>query len=146
MTFREKVAACLDTPMVRYGIIAVIIFNAVILGLETSDTVMNVAGPLIHTLDRLCLAVPASSEPKWLGDIGCLDVDFPPPCSLFIQQLPKAAWHCLEGRPVAGVLHGSFEAPVCVVAISSEDQSARWRRERFERLGQGHEIGTEPLL
>ncbi|MBU2992225.1 ion transporter [Octadecabacter sp. 1_MG-2023] len=57
MTFREKVAAYLDTPMVRYGIIAVIIFNAVILGLETSDTVMNVAGPLIHTLDRLCLAV-----------------------------------------------------------------------------------------
>lgn len=55
MTLREKVAAYLETPFVRNGIIIVILFNAVILGLETSDTVMAVAGPVILALDRFCL-------------------------------------------------------------------------------------------
>ncbi len=36
---------------------AVIIFNAILLGLETSKTVMNVAESLIVALDRLCLAI-----------------------------------------------------------------------------------------
>lgn len=57
MTLREHVAAYLDTPFVRYGIIGVILFNAVILGLETSTTVMGIAGPLIHTLDTFCLII-----------------------------------------------------------------------------------------
>ncbi|WP_299564990.1 ion transporter [uncultured Sulfitobacter sp.] len=35
----------------------VILFNAVILGLETSDAVMARAGELILTLDRICLAI-----------------------------------------------------------------------------------------
>ncbi len=38
-------------------IIAVILFNAVILGLETSQTVMANAGMLVMLLDRLCLTV-----------------------------------------------------------------------------------------
>ncbi|MGJ8612103.1 MAG: ion transporter [Octadecabacter sp.] len=54
---REKVADYLDRPFVRNGIIIVILFNAVILGLETSDTVMAFAGPLIHALDTLCLSI-----------------------------------------------------------------------------------------
>ena len=57
MTLREKVAAYLETPFVRYFIIGVILFNAVILGLETSDTVMGVAGSFIHALDKLCLYI-----------------------------------------------------------------------------------------
>nr|WP_261331764.1 ion transporter [Maritalea mobilis] len=44
-------------PQIRYTIIAVIVFNAVILGLETSDTAMETAGALILTLDRICLAI-----------------------------------------------------------------------------------------
>ncbi|MFD1511636.1 ion transporter [Lacimonas salitolerans] len=54
---REKIANWLARPYVSNVIIAVIVFNAVILGLETSDVVMERAGPLIVLLDRLCLAV-----------------------------------------------------------------------------------------
>jgi len=57
MTPREKTAAFLDMPIVRYGIIGVIVFNAVLLGMETSGTIMAAAGPVILLLDRLCLSI-----------------------------------------------------------------------------------------
>ena len=57
MTLREKTAQILDTAYVRNFIIGVILFNAVILGIETSKTVMSVAGGLIHTLDMICLYI-----------------------------------------------------------------------------------------
>lgn len=47
----------LDRPVVTNAIMGVIIFNAVLLGLETSKTVMGVAGPLILALDRACLGI-----------------------------------------------------------------------------------------
>lgn len=55
MTLREKIAAWLESPFVQNTVIIVILFNAVVLGLETSDTAMALAGPLIQTLDNLCL-------------------------------------------------------------------------------------------
>ena len=54
---RNKVAAFLEQAWVTNFIIGVILFNAVLLGLETSDAVMATAGPLILALDSLCLAV-----------------------------------------------------------------------------------------
>ena len=57
MTLREKTANYLETPFVGNFIIGVILFNAVILGLETSDAVMSRIGGLIHALDRLCLII-----------------------------------------------------------------------------------------
>ncbi|MCC5970191.1 MAG: ion transporter [Pararhodobacter sp.] len=57
MTLREKTAVFLERPIVRNGVIAVILFNAVLLGLETSHEVMAVAGPLIIALDTACLAI-----------------------------------------------------------------------------------------
>ncbi|MEM8554423.1 MAG: ion transporter [Pseudomonadota bacterium] len=57
MTQREKVAAWLDRPIVRNAILGVILFNAIILGMETSKTIMGAVGPLILVLDRLCLSV-----------------------------------------------------------------------------------------
>ncbi|WP_136442587.1 ion transporter [Pacificoceanicola onchidii] len=57
MTIRERLGAILDKPATRNTITAVILFNAVILGLETSKTLMDAAGGLIVTLDRLCLAI-----------------------------------------------------------------------------------------
>ena len=57
MTARDKLAAFLDSPRVRNFIIAVILFNAVILGMETSSTIMTAAGPVILALDRICLAI-----------------------------------------------------------------------------------------
>ncbi|WP_306046065.1 ion transporter [Nioella sp. MMSF_3534] len=47
----------LETALVRNTIIGVIVFNAVILGLETSDEAMTRAGGLITALDRICLAI-----------------------------------------------------------------------------------------
>ncbi|MEP3846791.1 MAG: ion transporter [Paracoccaceae bacterium] len=57
MTNQARVGAWLDQDRVRNFILAVIIFNAIILGLETSKSVMSVAGGLISLFDRLCLAV-----------------------------------------------------------------------------------------
>jgi voltage-gated sodium channel len=54
---RQRISAFLDTPVVRNGIIAVIVFNAILLGLETSATVMGAAGPVILALDKACLAI-----------------------------------------------------------------------------------------
>lgn len=57
MTLREKTAQILDTLTFRNFIIGVILFNAVILGLETSKTVMATAGGFIHMLDMICLYI-----------------------------------------------------------------------------------------
>ncbi len=54
---RGQLAAWLQRQDVRYGIIAVIVFNAILLGLETSSPVMDRAGTLIGLLDKLCLAI-----------------------------------------------------------------------------------------
>ncbi|MGR3490875.1 MAG: ion transporter [Shimia sp.] len=53
----ESLRAILERPLTTNLIMAVIVFNAIILGLETSDSVMAAAGPLILTLDRICLAI-----------------------------------------------------------------------------------------
>jgi voltage-gated sodium channel len=57
MTLQARLDAWLETATVRNAIMAVIVFNAVLLGLETSKTAMAVAGPLILALDRLCLGI-----------------------------------------------------------------------------------------
>ncbi|MWB79657.1 ion transporter [Pseudooceanicola sp. 216_PA32_1] len=54
---RQHLSDFLDHPSTRYAIMGVILFNAVILGLETSKPVMNSAGWLIVTLDTACLAI-----------------------------------------------------------------------------------------
>jgi len=56
MTHREKLSQFLDLPLTRQVIIGVILFNALILGLETSDTLMARAGGLILALDKAALA------------------------------------------------------------------------------------------
>jgi voltage-gated sodium channel len=57
MDHREKLAAFLESPTVRNGVMYVIIFNAIILGLETSPAAMARAGGLLIALDRICLAI-----------------------------------------------------------------------------------------
>lgn len=54
---RQKLDQWLDQPMVGTFIIGVILTNAVVLGLETSSTVMAKMGGLITIIDRACLAV-----------------------------------------------------------------------------------------
>ncbi|KQI69998.1 voltage-gated sodium channel [Loktanella sp. 3ANDIMAR09] len=57
MSLRTTLAHQLDRRLVQNFILGVIIFNAVLLGLETSAPVMAQAGPLILFLDQLCLAI-----------------------------------------------------------------------------------------
>ncbi len=54
---RAQLEAFLERPVVRNGIIGVILFNAVLLGMETSKPLMASFGPLILALDKLCLAI-----------------------------------------------------------------------------------------
>ena len=57
MTFRDRLAAYLDRASTRNAITGVILFNAALLGLETSDRAMAMAGTLIRTLDVACLSI-----------------------------------------------------------------------------------------
>ncbi len=54
---RETLKAWLERPGVSNFIIGVILFNAVLLGLETYPAVMNRAGGVIIALDTLCLTI-----------------------------------------------------------------------------------------
>jgi len=55
--WRAKLAAWVESPTIRNAIIGVIVFNAIILGLETSTAVMDRIGPLVYALDRACLTI-----------------------------------------------------------------------------------------
>jgi voltage-gated sodium channel len=54
---RQTLSDLLNTRLVQNGILAVILFNAVILGLETSSSIMAQWGGLIGLLDGICLAI-----------------------------------------------------------------------------------------
>jgi len=54
---RARLEAFVDTAAVRNGIIAVIVLNAIVLGLETVPPVYDRFGALLVALDRACLAV-----------------------------------------------------------------------------------------
>ncbi len=56
-TLRSRIAAVVADNRTRNFILGVILFNAVILGLETWQTAMTHAGGLIRFLDGLCLAI-----------------------------------------------------------------------------------------
>ncbi len=55
--WRKKLAAWVESDFIQYLVIAVILLNAVILGLETSPSVMNDYGYILKILDKLCLIV-----------------------------------------------------------------------------------------
>src|SRR6056297_707333 len=57
MTVRQKVGAFIDRRAVQNFILGVILFNAAILGMETSPVIMQAAGPLIIVLDTICLSI-----------------------------------------------------------------------------------------
>lgn len=56
-SLRARVEALVSRTSFQNFILAVILFNAVVLGLETSQTAMEAAGPLIVTLDTVCLTI-----------------------------------------------------------------------------------------
>ncbi|UYV37466.1 ion transporter [Rhodobacteraceae bacterium D3-12] len=54
---RQQIANFIERPRFVNFITAVIAFNAVILGMETSKTLMGAIGPLLQALDYACLAI-----------------------------------------------------------------------------------------
>ncbi len=57
MGITQRLQTIIDAPAFGHFITGVILFNAVLLGMETSPTLMEMAGPVIVTLDQLCLAI-----------------------------------------------------------------------------------------
>lgn len=57
MDFRARIGAFIDAPRVQNAVIAVILLNAVVLGMETSDGLMNRFGTVILAVDKFCLGV-----------------------------------------------------------------------------------------
>lgn len=54
---RKRVGALVDSRRAQTAITALIVVNAVTLGLETSETAMALAGPLLRTVDALILSI-----------------------------------------------------------------------------------------
>lgn len=57
MAFREKLKVLLEKNIVQYSIIVLIIINAVLLGMETSTTIMDKIAPILIMIDTLILGV-----------------------------------------------------------------------------------------
>ncbi|MEM8570512.1 MAG: ion transporter [Pseudomonadota bacterium] len=57
LTDRAGVTALVETSRFRHFILGVIVLNAIVLGLETSDAAMKLAGTFLVTIDRICLAI-----------------------------------------------------------------------------------------
>lgn len=56
-SFRARVASLVAAPWFQNAITAVILVNAVTLGLETSAAAMEAAGPLLVAIDRIALTI-----------------------------------------------------------------------------------------
>ena len=54
---QQRVKSFIEAPGFGSFIMAVIVFNAALLGLETSDRLMAAVGPVLVTLDRICLGI-----------------------------------------------------------------------------------------
>jgi len=57
MTIRERTIRLIESKAFQHTIIGVIIFNAVTLGLETNEALVERAGAVLHVLDRIVLGI-----------------------------------------------------------------------------------------
>ena len=57
MSLRTRLGDWIESPAVQRAIVGLIVFNAVTLGLETSDSLMARWGGLLHAVDAVVLAV-----------------------------------------------------------------------------------------
>ena len=55
--FRRNLFEWLNTAMVRYSILAIILLNAVTLGMETSPIIMEKYGKILSLVDNVCLTI-----------------------------------------------------------------------------------------
>ncbi|UPH72388.1 ion transporter [Abyssibius alkaniclasticus] len=56
-SLRERAALFVDSPAIRYGILALIVFNAITLGLSTSDVVRDNLGGALRFIDSAVIVV-----------------------------------------------------------------------------------------
>ena len=54
---RQRLADFVQSPLFERTIVAIIIINAITLGMETSDTIMASVGPVLMAIDRLVLGI-----------------------------------------------------------------------------------------
>jgi voltage-gated sodium channel len=54
---REKVADWIMSTRVQNAIMWVIVVNAIVLGMDTSPTIMSYVGPVVGILDKVCLSI-----------------------------------------------------------------------------------------
>lgn len=54
---RQKMQTLLESRQFGSFIMGVIVFNAALLGLETSDSVVAITGPFLTSLDKICLGI-----------------------------------------------------------------------------------------
>ena len=57
ISMNEKLKSILESAFVRNSVIAIIVFNAILLGFETSTSVMKSFGGIVKTLDTVCLVI-----------------------------------------------------------------------------------------
>ena len=57
MSNRERLSEWLESQKFNNFILGVILFNAILMGMETSPTLMATMGGVIHVLDTLCLVI-----------------------------------------------------------------------------------------
>ena len=57
LPLRARVAAWMEAPRIQFFIVVLIVLNAITLGLETSEAIMERWGPLLLSIDRAILAV-----------------------------------------------------------------------------------------
>ncbi|MBR9865068.1 MAG: ion transporter [Rhodobacteraceae bacterium] len=55
--FRARLTQWVESPLVRNFVLAVIVLNAIVLGLDTSDTAKSMFGGLLGVIDGICLAI-----------------------------------------------------------------------------------------
>ena len=56
-SLRERAATFVDSPTIRYGILALIVFNAITLGLSTSEVVRASIGGVLRFIDTVVVVV-----------------------------------------------------------------------------------------
>ena len=111
-----KLGQWLESPLVTRFILCVIIFNAIILGFETSKVAMGNFGGLLLALDTLCLAI-------FVVEIALKLLAYRH--RFFYQRLEhlrfRHCWYCTDPRwRCAGRIAGTayFAGPACCLNLT----------------------------
>lgn len=114
----QSVRSLIEQKWMDRLIIIVILFNAVILGLATSNWVMERAGTVVHTIDRLCL---------WFFVVELLAKIYAYRKEFFVSKVPES-----NGRNSAG--WNLFDFFIVGISVFGSDTFSVLRALRILRL------------